>query len=213
MLRFSSLLSSSFLIATTVASAQSPEIDQDLGSEVERCHTFSDSSLRLGCYDDATGFEEESEQVTPPSSGGWEMVESRDDFTGSNTSYAILNSDQVGLQTRHVPVALVVRCDGSGGSDIYVVSGSYIGARNNRVPVRYRFSDSDPISENWSESTDGTAAFLPNGYRDFISGLTSGDSFVFEITNFRGTPASARFDGNGRGMENLELALAGCGAE
>ena len=58
--------------------------------------------------------------------------------------------------------------------------------------MRYRFGESAPISERWSESTDGTADFLPDGYKDFIRGVKSGEDFVFEMTDFRGSSSRVR---------------------
>lgn len=141
---------------------------------------------------------------------GWRLVEDTDDFSGKNTSFAILESDKIGLSITDAPIAAFVRCDGDGGYYAYVLSGGYIGARRGRMPVRYKFGEDEPVSERWNESTSGKAAFLPEGYRDFLSGLQGGEDFLFEITDYRGGTYSARFEGAGSGRDALDFVFGGC---
>ena len=173
------------------------------------CHSFLDNDLRLECYDDETGYEEPKLE-TISSDGGWVLIESKDDFSNANTSLAVLESDASGGIMSDAPEAMIARCDGNGGHDIYVKSGGYIGARDDRVPVRYKFGDSNPVRERWSESTTGTAAFLPSGYKDFRLGLLSGEDFVFEITDYNGTSSRARFENASINLSALEFVVGGC---
>jgi hypothetical protein len=145
-----------------------------------------------------------SEVSEPPSN--WIFSKTTDDFTDKETSYVILLPS--GSISRDAPEALIVRCDGKGGYDILVKTNGYIGARNNSVPVRYRFGNEAAVSERWSESTTGTAAFLPNNYTDFRKRIATGDDFVFEITDFQGSSASSNFDNNID--EKLNYVMRGC---
>lgn len=136
----------------------------------------------------------------------WVFVAKTDDFSDKDASYVILTAEPpIGSDA---PEAILVRCDGRGGYDTIVVTNGYIGARDDRVPVRYRFGDSDPISERWSESTNGKAAFLPDGYQDFRRQLASGEDFIFEVTDFRGNRSRSSFK-NGK-SEKLDFVMTGC---
>lgn len=201
-----------FLLASGAAAQGGPDGADpapESGAAVA-CVAIQNDLLRLACYDAALGFEAEEDSAPVSTSGGWQFVEQEDDFTNQNTSFVVLRSDRAGDTFSDAPSQLVVRCDGSGGSEIFVVSNGYIGARNDRVPVRFRFGDDPPVSENWNESTNGTAAFLPNGYQDFRRGLATRQDFIFEITDFRGSRYSASFDGLAVNEEMLEFVLSGC---
>ncbi len=136
----------------------------------------------------------------------WNFVENFDSFNDKNTSMVVLEaSGYIGYDD---PKNLIVRCDAKGGYDIIIVSNGYIGARDNRVPVRYRFGKNDAISERWSESTSGRAAFLPSSYNDFRKNLATGEDFVFEITDFNGNRGSSEFDNSKD--DKLEFVMGGC---
>lgn len=205
-------LCSVLLIATGSALAQVSE-DPEAMVAVEQagaCLSIQGDTLRLDCYDTALGFERAEPSPSNSISGGWQFVAQEDDFTNQNTSYVFLRSDRAGETFSDAPAQLVVRCDGSGGSEIFVVANGYIGARNDQIPVRYRFGENAPVSERWNESTSGTAAFLPRGYQDFRTGLATRQSFIFEITDYRGSRYSAEFDGVSVNEDMLEYVLSGC---
>ncbi len=180
--------------------------------DLESCTTIEEPSNRLACYDDVSGFtpaeveEATTEETTRDSL--WRFVESQDDFSGKNTSYVFLESDRAGQNFSDAPKSIVVRCSETGGHDIIVVSNGYIGSRGN-VKVRYRFGENEPISESWQISTDGKAAFLPSGFKDFRTNLKTGLQFVFEITDFRGSRASAKFPLTETGRD-FDFVLNGC---
>ena len=136
----------------------------------------------------------------------WQFVEDFDSFNDKNSSYVFLEATS--RVSGDDPKAVVARCDAKGGYDIYVMSNGYIGARNNRIPVRYRFGTNDPTTEKWNESTTGTAAFLPSSYNDFRTNLATGEDFIFEITDYNGSRSSSEFDNNKD--EKLEFVMGGC---
>ncbi len=176
--------------------------------DMETCKTFQNNAERLKCYDSISGFVGISKQENRPSL--WMFNEDRDEFSNKNTSMVFLFSDAVDQSLSDKPSTLYVRCDGNGGVDIFVVANGYIGARNNSVPVRYKFGSSDPISERWSESTNGNAAFLPSGFRDFRAGLQSGEDFHFEITDFRGSKHRAKFENSIPDGDKEKFVFGGC---
>lgn len=177
--------------------------------EIAECHSFTEADIRLKCYDQNSGYQAPVDESSS-NDGGWILIEQMDDFTNANTSYVVLRSDASGVIMSDAPEAMIARCDGNGGHEIYVKSGGYIGARNDLVPVRYRFGEAAPVSERWHESTTGTAAFLPNGFKDFRNGLRSGEDFVFEITDYNGTSSRARFENVSGNQSALEFVLNGC---
>lgn len=213
----------SFGVAAAQVAAQGDP--STLRGAIERCASNSDDAARLRCFDDLAGEPRSSQPsdpqsptgvaVVPPGSasgrsGGWMLVRQEDPFENRNTSMAVLSSVTSTWVGRDAPRELVVRCDGRGGSEIFVVSSGYIGGSNNRTQVRFRFGDERPVSERWSSSTSGTGAFLPSGHRDFRNGLATRQDFVFELTDYRGSRSSARFDGVADNDQHLEYVLNGC---
>ncbi len=145
------------------------------------------------------------DEVSEPSSR-WAFYQENDDFTDKETSMVVLEaSSRVGNDD---PEALVVRCDGRGGYNIFMSANGYIGAQNDRIPVRYRFGDEAAISEKWSESTSGSAAFLPSNFNDFRTRLATGADFFFEITDYQGSRSSSEFVNNTD--EKLTYVMGGC---
>jgi len=136
----------------------------------------------------------------------WQFVEDFDSFNDKNSSYVFLEATS--RVSGDDPRAVVARCDAKGGYDIYVMSNGYIGARNNRIPVRYRFGENDPTTEKWNESTNGKSAFLPSSYQDFRTSLATGEDFIFEITDYSGSTSSSEFDNNKD--EKLDFVMGGC---
>ena len=136
----------------------------------------------------------------------WQFVEDFDSFNDKNSSYVFLEATS--RVSGDDPKAVVARCDAKGGYDIYVLSNGYIGARNNRIPVRYRFGQNDPTTEKWNESTNGQGAFLPSSYQDFRTSLATGEDFIFEITDYSGSTSSSEFDNNKD--EKLDFVMGGC---
>lgn len=136
----------------------------------------------------------------------WVFVERADDFTDKDASFVVLEpSSTAGTDS---PSALFARCDGKGDYDIVITANGYIGGKNNRVKVRYRFGENKPITERWSESTNGKAAFLPSGYNDFRTALKTGENFIFEITDYQGSTSRSEY--NNSKDENLDYVMNGC---
>ena len=106
------------------------------------------------------------------------------------------------------PLRMYIRCDGSGSTDIFVVFGAYLG--NDRLKVRYKFDDNEPVSESWMSSTDGNAVFLPANYRDFRAGLLEADEVLFEGQDFRGSRYRASFKGLQNNTTDRDYILGGC---
>lgn len=175
---------------------------------VETCKKLQNSVERLACYDAVAGFVPSERNAAGRI--GWVLNAKTDEFSGRDTSYAYLESDKANMILSDAPSIIVVRCDGSGGHEIYVKTNGYIGARNGRIPVRYMFDDGEPVRERWNESTEGTAAFLPNSYQDFRTGLQSGSKFIFEVTDFRGTSHRATFEDLNGNRAALDFVLDGC---
>lgn len=216
------------ILLNSGAAAAQIGIDADssgIRAAIESCASNSDDVARLRCFDalsDGANPAESSEESStreaaiaprerPPSaSGGWVFQQQEDPFENRNTSYAVLQSIRSTWVGRDAPRELIVRCDGRGGSEIFVTSAGYIGGRDDRSQVRFRFGDGRPTSERWHSSTNGTAAFLPASHRDFRSGLATRQDFVFELTDYRGSRSSARFDGLADNDQHLEYVLNGC---
>ena len=198
-------LSAVFLMSTTFA----------LNAEdVKECLNFTDDNLRLACYDEKTGYEaaeptnEETSTDTEVANDGWVFMEDTDAFSGKDTSRVFLASDAWDDNFSDKPSAMLIRCDGKGSYDIIVMTHGYLGG--DRIRVRYKFGDDAPVSERWSASTSGKAAFLPSGYKDFLRGIISEKDFIFEVTDFNGSSSMASFTGANKGIEKRDFVLGGC---
>jgi hypothetical protein len=183
--------------------------------DIEKCLNFTDDDLRLACYDEKAGFEVSDNSVEDASSDpyeefkGWIFSENTDAFSGKDTSGVYLAADLLAESYGDdEPVGIVIRCDGEGGSDLFVVSGGYL--NSDSVRVRYKFGDDEPVSEIWDASTDGKIAFLPSGYKDFLSGIISEKNFIFEVEDYNGSKAMATFNGTDKGIEKRNFVLNGC---
>lgn len=185
--------------------------DADRLTAAEACLAQSIDAIRLACFDAALSYNQDRSELANDGDGdGWTLVTAKDAFSERDTSYVFLESDQASRRGADAPRTLVLRCDGNGGFETYVISDGYLGGRDGRVPVRYRFGEEPPISERWFESTDGQAAFLPEGYRDFLNGLSSRADFIFEMTDFRGSTNLAKFVGLDKNASVLDFIQSGC---
>lgn len=199
-----------FCIVSSSASTQESASTSGLTNvDFSECVQYHDDQVRLDCYDQKASYQPSAFELSNDGSG-WVFFEEKDAFSGKNTSFVALESDPQSRIGEDPPNSLFVRCNGRGGSEIFVVADGYIGARRDSVPVRYKFDDERPISENWNESTKGTAAFLPSRYQEFRSGLVRHDTVLFEITDFRGSPNHARFVGLKNNLEALNYVISGC---
>ena len=182
-----------------------PNLTKGSASDEESANTKS-KTVSVNKNEESDEEPENALNEDTTSTSKWIFIENFDSFNDKNTSMVVLEAS--GYIGNDDPKNLTVRCDAKGGYDIIIVSNGYIGARNNRVPVRYRFGKSDAISERWSESTNGRAAFLPSSYNDFRRNLATGEDFVFEITDFSGNRGSSEFDNSKD--EKLEFVMGGC---
>ena len=193
------------------ASAETTEAPSAItDNTLAECLEIQNNLSRLRCYDEAFGFENAATEPKNTASEGWQFTEQKDSFSGQETSVARLESDRAHdrVPGTSYPDHILVRCDGNGGAEIFVTTSGFI--NTDRIPVRYKFGDAEPISENWNASTSGTGAFLPSNFRDFRAGLESGEDFVFEVTTHRGQPYSANFSGVLVNREHFDYTYNGC---
>lgn len=182
-----------------------------LSEDLAECITISGDQERLACYDSFAGKVEPKDDEAPTTeTGAWSFYASRDEFSEKENSYVMWLSDRANDTLGDAPAALILRCDGNGGTELVVISNGYIGARNGRIPVRYKFEGEEPVSETWHESSNGKAAFLPAGYKDFRQGILSGSDLLFEITDYRGSKYSAKFQGALPHDSKFEFVWNGC---
>jgi len=175
--------------------------------------TLSDDALRLSCYDNALNYTPKSDnepvvETATSYNGNWIFSEKSDSFTDKDTSFLYMVPDISGRSGTDAPDGIIIRCDGEKSFDIYVKFDGYVGSTDDRVPVRFRFDGQEAVSERWLESTDGTAAFLPGGYKQFKAGLFSGASFIFGVSDYNGSSSSAKFTNSIH--PKLEFIKTGC---
>ena len=160
----------------------------------DTCHAFADNKIRLACYDSATSYVAPV-KASVETKSKWVFVESKDEMTGKNDSYVYIEAPKKGGGS-DAPRAIILRCDTNGGYELLTTSQGYWGGRDN-IKITYKFGDNDPITERWSPSTDGTAAFLPDGYNDFRTALLTGDhtKIIIRVEDYQGSEYTSIFDG------------------
>lgn len=197
-------------------------------ADLASCKEIEDSLARLTCYDklaasvtisgtqSESSQEENSETVEEatkddesPLATAWKLIEATDSISGNNISRAYLDADSR-RGGNDAPEFFMLQCDGEGGAVVYMATTGYIGNMRGRTDVEYRWADNAPVSERWAGSSNGKAAFLPNGYRDFRAGLESGGELAFRWFDFRGSQSSATWN-NIQLDENAKYILGGCG--
>ena len=118
----------------------------------------------------------------------WELDKSTDPFTDETVAIAI-GSSGVGINQN----SAVVRCKGMEFST-YFNFREYLG--NDLMKVRYRVNKEKPVEDRWFPSSKGTAIFA--GHDAHLARLLmTGDSFVIEVTDYRGVGHAASFDLSG----------------
>jgi hypothetical protein len=148
-----------------------------------------------------------------PAGSKWTVSRSKSQMDGTSTVVLRLPSDNVvrGWLSRAARPVLLIRCQ-ERVTDVYVDVGLRphpTAGLFQRHSVRLRLDDSKAYSEDWSESTDGTALFSPDGV-DMADRLAHADRLLFEFTPFSSPPAIARFDLRGLAPKLAEVARV-CG--
>jgi hypothetical protein len=176
---------------------------------IQENNVFDQAGAGEGALKVESGLGNESEEklgISPQSN--WVFKETRDEFTNANTSFVYLDASKI-VNPNYSPNSLILRCDGAGEFDVYVITDGYIGSSEN-VKVRYKFSDGIPIEENWKPSTDGKAAFKPAGANKILTGLISAQDFLFEITGYNGNTYFSEFDNSLDSSGKLNFVMSGC---
>ena len=199
-----------FVIILSYSSLVSVAVAQEDTLNIAACHAEDRDQERLNCYDLLSNYEATTEPIFE-NEVRWEFFEDSDAITGSDTSAVFLEASDL-LNGRESPLFLGLRCDGEGGYEVFVGADGYIGGVRGRVPVTYRWGEDEPISERWSDSTNGTAAFLPRSYNDFMAGLREGGRLAFKWGDFRGNQYASVWN-NVQLDEKAEFILRGCQLE
>ena len=201
-----------FTLCAIALPAQAQSIPE---ADIATCGAIENNVQRLSCFDAITATLDtdmeapDEDQISEPVAvTTWVFTENEDPIDGTNTSRAFVDADRQ-LNGRDSPDFLMIRCDGTGGFDLFIGTQGYIGGRRDGVAMEYRWGDNTPISERWSDSTNGTAAFLPSSYRDFLSGLRAGGELVVRWQDYRGNSYASRWD-NVQLDDNADFILNGC---
>ena len=114
--------------------------------------------------------------------GDWYFISNQDPLTGEDKSAAIIMNDRKSLS---------VRCE-NGELRPLLSPNTYLGSDG--VVVDYRVGHNAVSSFNANLSTTGTVVFMPSS---LVAELKTGDSAVFRVRDFRGTPYTSEFSLNG----------------
>jgi hypothetical protein len=132
----------------------------------------------------------------------WAYSNKIDEFADTSTHTALVNShDNKGFA--------VVKCNEKEKLELYFSVGEYIGSEDS-YPVRYRVDKNTPESGKWGVSTKGTSSFVDNRDKVHLARmLMSGNQFLLEVTDFRGTPHKSKYSLAGS-TESIGKVLDAC---
>lgn len=123
--------------------------------------------------------------IAVASDSRWKLDTKTDPFTDETVTTAVGLSG-TGIREKKA----VVRCKGMELST-YFVFPEYLGS--DLMNVKYRVNKKIPVEERWFPSSKGTAVFAGDDAH-LARLLMTGDSFIIEVTDFRGVPNTASFD-------------------
>ena len=117
---------------------------------------------------------------------GWNLYNSKDDFTDKTDYYAIVSNETNGV--------LSVRCV-AGELEVIIYFGEYLGSwRTSDADIRYRIDKGEIIRQWASFSTNGTAVSISEFYKHQLAwDLMQGEQFVIEAYDFRGSKHRRKF--------------------
>ena len=132
----------------------------------------------------------------------WAYSNKVDEFADTSIHTALVSShDNKGFA--------VVKCNEKENLELYFSVGKFIGSEDN-YPVRYRIDKNAPESSKWGVSTKGTASFVSNQDKVHLARmLMSGNQFLLEVTDFRGTPHKSKYSLTGS-TETIGKVLDAC---
>lgn len=133
--------------------------------------------------------------------GSWNFVKSSDSITDKDKSY-IINTSGTGIYDNK---SIILRCDGLKNREIYVNFDEFLD--NEEIPVVYRFDKAKPVLAKWTNSTDGTAAFMPEKLiKASVKASKSSKTLTLRATDFRGTSYTVQFQLSGISSALQKLA-------
>ncbi len=131
----------------------------------------------------------------------WTLDTKTDPFTDETVAIAV-GSSGAGTNKN----SAVIRCKGTEFST-YFNFREYLG--NDLMEVRYRVNKEKVVEDKWLPSSKGTAIFAVDDAH-LARLLMTGDSFVIEVTDFRGVGHTASFDLSGS-YDAIAPVLKQCG--
>lgn len=156
------------------------------------CRGKLEKEEQVACFQDLVGAEN---KATPaPSSDGessWRQSDAVDKLDGSKTvNLGLLSSDKIGSGYGPMKEAYInLRCR-KNVTEVYVVWPSYLGSGNS-LSVKWR-TDGQVVTEAWSPSSDGRAAFAPRPV-EFAKKLFGKKELIFNIEPYNQGPQTVTF--------------------
>ena len=127
--------------------------------------------------------------------GVFEFVENKDPISDRDTSFIFVSADDA---TGYDDPRLYVRCDGDDVMELIYAPDEYLNS-NGGVTVLYRFDDlpaSNP--EDWSASSEGTAAFAEqHQLTRFVRKALGSEKVVMRAADYNGQTYTYTFDLSG----------------
>ena len=92
---------------------------------------------------------------------------------------------------------VILRCDTSGGMDIFISVGGYHNSGTTNVAFRFDTMEA-PITMPWGMGTDGKLVFLPTEmHPSFIDLLKNESKLYVGVSDYQGSQTTAAFSLNG----------------
>ena len=161
-----------YLLATAAVASTLMAANQATAEETQVCHSLTDTSARLECYDKATGFTQVNEKKTevatevemPQTPSKWIVSTSTSDLDDTKNVILRMESDTDirGKYGNPGPMTIFLRCM-ENTTSIYFIFNDHFMSDHQYGRVTYRLDDKKAAKKNMKESTDNKALGLWQG--------------------------------------------------
>lgn len=174
-------------------------------SEASDCHMFTSDTVRLGCYDKATGFSAEvtsepedasDEKPKPKVPSKWSVSTKKSDLDDSTNVYLALTSDDYirGRFGESGPMILNINCR-ENTTRLYIIFNGMFMSDYQYGTVTYRLDNKKAAKKRMQESTDHEALGLWNGGASipFIKKMFGHEKMLVQATPYNESAVKATF--------------------
>lgn len=185
-----------FSLAGLLVSGQARAQLSGINKEIAVCSSIKGPMQRLSCFDDLSerhSLSPSTKVNTSAGNGNWNVRTSKDPMTDKPTVTIFVNASNIQASFGK-PITLVARCDNN-HTEVFIIWNDFLGTDSTEVGIR--IGKSDPISSQWSLSTNNQASFYPGNSIELLKNMMRTDTFIAQTTPYDANEQTAVFDTQG----------------